>query len=154
MSTPNLQNSVIPPQPVPSGTDARLLRPWLESLRNTVAQCVQVVNSMRIPYSPRAVIGGTGGAADPAPADPGTYITIGSAAEGNEAAETTTWNAGSDGVGGDKKGCWFYAQSRSAYYHAGDKKVYGYTRKIKLDQFGRIYEIGAETRFEIDVPVT
>jgi hypothetical protein len=103
-----------------------------------------------MPYVPRSV---QGSAADPAPEDPATYVTIGSAAEGSESAETTTWNAVSDGVGGDAKGCWFYAQSRTAYYHLGDKKIYGYVRKIKVDQFGRIYDIGAETRVEIDACV-
>lgn len=152
MSTPNLRLAISPPLPVPSNTDVRTIRGWLEQLQRTVSQCVHVVNSMVIPYTPRTCAS-AGSAADPAHSDPAEYITIGSAAEGNEAAETTDWNATSDGVGGDKKGCWFYAMTRVGYWHLGDHKLYGYVRKIKVDQFGRIYDIGTETRVEIDAPV-
>jgi len=82
------------------------------------------------------------------PEDPGAaVVTIGSAAEGAEAAETTTWTyAGTNGLK-------LYAMTRVAYYDAGDETVYGYVRLLTFDKYGRLYSIGAETRISIDVTV-
>ena len=77
--------------------------------------------------------------------DPDTDITtIGSAAEGSEAAETTTWTAGTT------NGLAIWQQTRTAYYHAGDKKLYGYARKFTYSRAGVLYSVSAETRFTID----
>jgi hypothetical protein len=144
VNAPFLTTAMPPPPPVPAGTDIRLLRDYLTQLQRAVAQCVNTINQLRIPYTPRTP---SGTAADPAPEDPATYVTIGSAAKGSESAEATTWSAETDGVGGDEEGCWFYVQSRTAYYDAGNKTIYGYSRKVTLDQYGRVYSIGAETRW-------
>jgi len=82
------------------------------------------------------------------PEDPGAaVVTIGSAAEGSEAAETTTWTyAGTNGLK-------LYAMTRTAYYHAGDKILYGYVRLLTFDKYGRLYSAGAETRVSVDVTV-
>ncbi len=37
------------------------MRPWFEAMRQTVAQCVQAINTAHIQYSPRAIVGGGGG---------------------------------------------------------------------------------------------
>jgi len=81
------------------------------------------------------------------PHDPGTFDTVGSLAEGSEAAEGTTK------IFSNGKGLKFNIQSRSAYYHAGDKKLYGYSREMRFDRMGRLYYVSGETRWEIDVPV-
>lgn len=154
MNAPNLQFAIPPPPPVPTGTDPRLLRSWYNSVQQTIAQCVKVVNSLYNQYTPRAITS-SGGAGDPAPADPAYYTTIGSATAdgGSEAAEGTDWTVGDVDGSSNKLGCWFYVMSRVGYYHLGDKKLYGYIRKLKIDKFGRVYEVGTETRVEIDVPV-
>ncbi len=138
----------------PAGQSIAAIRQWCLDMQRSLDSCAAALRTLQATKHTTNAPRDEGGAGDPPPTDPATYVTIGSAAEGNEAAETTTWNYGTDGEGGDGKGIWFYAQSRSAYYHAGDKKVYGYVRKIKVDTYGRIYEIGAETRFEIDATVT
>lgn len=83
-----------------------------------------------------------------APEDPGTDVTtIGSAAEGSEAAETTTWTY--DGALGLK----LYAFTRVAYFDAGNKILYGYVRLLTFDKYGRLYAAGAESRVSVDVTV-
>jgi hypothetical protein len=73
--------------------------------------------------------------------------TVGSAAEGNEAAEGTTFTV--DGTNGLK----LYQCTRVGYFHGGDKKLYGYFRLLTFDRFGRLYSVGGETRVEIDAAV-
>lgn len=77
-----------------------------------------------------------------------TPSTIGSAAEGSESAESTVWNRTTTPF----KAVDLWIQSRTAYFHAGDKKLYGYFRKLSFDTDGRLYAISAETRVEIDAP--
>ena len=80
--------------------------------------------------------------------DPGAAVdTIGSAAEGDEAAETSTWTTGSD------NGLAIWVQTRAAYYDTGDMKLYGYFRLMTYDKYGRLYSVSAETRVIIDTPV-
>jgi len=76
----------------------------------------------------------------------GSVDTIGSAGEGSEAAEGTTYDGTSSA-----NGLAFYVQGRTAYYHAGDEKFYGYVRKITFDARGHLQSVGAETRITIDV---
>lgn len=81
--------------------------------------------------------------------DPGTTIeTVGAATEGSETAETTSFT-----VGTNSKGLALWICSRVVYNESGDKKLYGYARKLTVDKNGKIYSIGAETRYEIDAAV-
>lgn len=73
--------------------------------------------------------------------------TVSSAAEGSEAAESTTWTRDTTRTPVD-----VWIQTRTAFYHAGDEKLYGYFRKFSYDSLGHLYAISAETRVEIDVP--
>ena len=73
--------------------------------------------------------------------------TIGSAAEGSETAEASTWTAGG------ANGLAVYQMTRVAYYDAGNETLYGYIRLFTYNRFGGLYSVGAETRIEIDVPV-
>jgi len=74
-------------------------------------------------------------------------VTIGSAAEGSEAAETTAWE---NYTLATIKPLDLWVQTRTAYFHAGDKKLYGYFRKLSFDTQGKLYAVSAETRVEID----
>jgi hypothetical protein len=78
------------------------------------------------------------------PANPSSPDTIGSAAEGSESAETTTWTSGGT------KGLAVYIQTRTSYFHAGDKKIYGGFRLFTFDKLGRLYSLSGETRVEIE----
>jgi hypothetical protein len=76
---------------------------------------------------------------------PFTYAAPG---EGTEAADAAAEDVGDEA---DAKPIRLYAMTRVAYYHAGDKKLYGYVRAMTFDAWGHLQEIGAETRVEIDV---
>lgn len=76
---------------------------------------------------------------------PFTYADPG---EGNEAADAVAADVGGEA---DTKPTRLYCMTRVAYYHAGDKKLYGYVRALTFDAWGHLTEIGAETRVEIDV---
>lgn len=43
-----------------------------------------------------------------------------------------------------------YRLVRVGYFHAGDKKLYGYYRAYTYDPYGHLQTIGPETRVEID----
>lgn len=141
------QIAIPPPPPVPSGTDVRELRAFLNGLRATVQALATVVNNSRQRYSSAVVIGGGDTATDPA-----YYTTIGGTTEGNEAADSTDWTVGDVDGSSNPLGCWFYVQSRKSYFDAGDMKLYAYVRKVKIDATGKIYEVGAETRVTIEIP--
>jgi hypothetical protein len=81
------------------------------------------------------------------PDNPSTYNTLGAAAEGDEAADSTTALAGDSG-----KGIVAYVLSRIGYFESGDEKLYMYVRPVTIDACGHIYSIGAETRIEVDAP--
>ena len=81
------------------------------------------------------------------PHDPTTKDTIGGTTEGSESGESTTKTFG------DGKGLSLFVMSRVAYYDAGDKTLYGYTREIRFDENGQLYYVSAETRVTIDVTV-
>ena len=74
---------------------------------------------------------------------------IGTAAEGAEAAETTTWDRASQAAG--ENGLTLTIMTRVAYYDAGDETLYGYTRTLTFDSRGMLATVGAETRVSIDV---
>jgi len=71
---------------------------------------------------------------------------IGDTDEGSEAADTTSFE-----VGTDDKGMDLSFMSRVAYFHSGDKKLYGYIRTLRIDRTGLVVSISGETRIEIDV---
>lgn len=81
------------------------------------------------------------------PIDPGAGDTVGGNTEGAEAADTDNW------TGNSTNGVDFYVMTRVAYFDAGDETLYGYIRKIEIDNKGHVYNISAETRVSIDVPV-
>jgi len=74
-----------------------------------------------------------------------TYETVGDTDEGDEAADTTDFTFGSD-----EKGLTLNLMTRVGYYHAGDKKLYGYIRTLNFAPNGRLISVSAETRIEID----
>jgi hypothetical protein len=71
--------------------------------------------------------------------------TLGGNTEGSEAANTTTWEQGTNALD-------LWVLCRGAYFDAGDQKLYGYARKITIDTLGNIRAVGGETRYEMDVP--
>lgn len=144
------QLAIPPPPPVPTGTDVRELRQFLNNLRSTVYALATVVNNTRGGYASSVVVGG----GDSSAKDPAQYTTIGGTTEGNEAAETTTWTVGDVDGSGNKKGCWFYIQTRKGYFDAGDMKLYAYVRKVTIDATGKVYSVGAETRVTLEIPET
>ncbi len=84
----------------------------------------------------------------------GTYATpdeIGRTPEGAEAANADTWNRESPASG--KDGVTFNVMTGVVYNHNGDEKLYGYYVLLTLDSRGMLVSKGAETRYEIDVPV-
>ncbi len=82
------------------------------------------------------------------PHAPTAVQTIGAAAEGNETAEGSSFVVGTGGNGLD-----FWVLSRIGYFHAGDKKVYMYMRKLTVDETGHVRSISGETRVEVETPV-
>ena len=77
----------------------------------------------------------------------GCWDAVGEAvSEGAEAAETTDQAVGDLG-----QPLRLYAMTRVAYYHEGDKKLYGYVRALTIDAFGHITHVSGETRVEVDV---
>jgi hypothetical protein len=77
-------------------------------------------------------------------ADP---IAVGDTDEGSETADATTWTRGDGPLE-------LSIMTRVAYYDAGDKKLYGYIRTLKVDALGVWWHASGETRVEVDVPVT
>ena len=73
--------------------------------------------------------------------------TLGSAAEGSETADTTTWSRATDGTPLEET----YV-SRVVYNDGGDEVLYVFMRTRKFDACGLLYEVSAETRVSVDVP--
>ena len=82
------------------------------------------------------------------PHAPATVQTIGAAAEGAETAVGSSFVVGTGGNGLD-----FWVASRMGYFHAGDKKIYMYMRKLTVDETGHVRAISGETRVEVDACV-
>jgi hypothetical protein len=74
---------------------------------------------------------------------------LGDTDEGSEAADTTSWSRETDGTP-----LTLQIMTRVAYFHAGDKKLYGYIREYKYDAAGLLLSVSGETRIELDPPVT
>lgn len=67
-----------------------------------------------------------------------------------EAAEADTWDQSAPP--GGKDGVSVRLQTRMAYNHAGDEKLYAYYRTFVYDSSGTLATISAETRIEVDAP--
>jgi hypothetical protein len=74
-------------------------------------------------------------------------VAVGDTDEGSEAADTTEWARG-DGP------LTLQIMTRVAYFHAGDKKLYGYIREYKWDAIGMLLSVSGETRIELDAATT
>jgi len=70
--------------------------------------------------------------------------------EGDETAQTDTWDRGSQGA---NDGVTIPMTTRVVYNETGDEKLYGYYRTLTFDSAGLLTDISAETRYEIDTPV-
>jgi hypothetical protein len=99
-------------------------------------------------YGDAATLGGAAASA------PTYYKTLGSNTEGDEAAATDTWAVGDVDASTPPNplGLWLWIQTRPGYYHAGDKKLYGYFRKLVVSTGGGFVSVSAETRVEIEAP--
>ena len=82
------------------------------------------------------------------PGNPGNGTTLGSAAEGTEAALSTTW------VANASTPLDMWVVSRVVYNHAGNRVLYKMMRRMRFTQFGRLYSVGAETRVDVDAAVS
>lgn len=80
--------------------------------------------------------------ADPAVILPAAFET--------EAAQTDAWDRASPPEG--KDGVSIRHQTRTAYVHDGDEKLYAYYRTFTYDSSGKLATISAETRVEVDAP--
>ena len=76
--------------------------------------------------------------------------TIGTAAEGVEAAATDTWDALAQVAG--EHGLDLTVLTRLVYNNAGDEILYGYARTLTFDHLGMLREVSAETRYTIETP--
>jgi len=79
--------------------------------------------------------------------DSGTRDDVGVTPEGTETADTDSWDRESQG---SNSGLTTRMTSRVVYNHSGDKKIYGFYRTLKFDADGKLFEMSAETRYEID----
>ena len=76
-----------------------------------------------------------------------TNLTV--SGEGSDTAASTTWTAGGN------NGVQVTVQTRTYYNHsAATPKLYGFQRTFTFDKYGRLYSVSAESRFEIDTPVS
>lgn len=80
------------------------------------------------------------------PGGQGTPEDIGSAAEGNEAADSN------DGTCNGTNGLDVFTTSRVGYFESGDETLYGYMREWKFDKKGHLISVSAETRYTINAP--
>lgn len=78
--------------------------------------------------------------------------TVGTNTEGVEAANATTWSKSSPPGGTDGLDLWMI--SRVGYFHAGNRTLYAYARKLTFDSAGALRTVSDETRVTVDVPET
>jgi hypothetical protein len=98
-------------------------------------------------------IGGSGGY------DAKPMVIVNGGRGSTEAGDTTTVGATDEGTEAETGDGWDRGEgpltlnmvTRVAYYHAGDKKLYGYRRQLIFDAAGCLSAISTETRVEIDV---
>lgn len=69
--------------------------------------------------------------------------------EGSETALTDDWDITDQG---EDDGLELWQVTRVVYNEAGDKKLYGFKRKMTFDSTGRLVLVGQEVRYEIDSP--
>ena len=70
--------------------------------------------------------------------------------EGSETAQTDTWDVDNQDSGYD--GVKIKITTRVVYNEAGDQILYGFYRELTFDSIGRLKEISAETRYNVDTP--
>jgi hypothetical protein len=80
--------------------------------------------------------------------------TLGSAAEGLEAATLNTWTRDGTTSGSNYAGVpldlWMV--SRVVYNDVGDKCLYAYLRKVSFDSLGLLRSVSSESRIVVDAP--
>ena len=82
----------------------------------------------------------------------GTHTTpavLYSTYEGDEEAQTDTWDISSQGA---NDGVAFCLTTRVVYKDSGDEILYGFYRVFLFNSIGRLVAISAETRYTIDAP--
>ncbi|MCK9463143.1 MAG: hypothetical protein M0R80_26265 [Proteobacteria bacterium] len=75
------------------------------------------------------------------------YNVIGVTTEGNETADGSSVR-----IGDDDKGLLLHFMTRVGYWDAGDAKLYGFIRSLKIDSEGKFLELSGETRVELEIP--
>jgi hypothetical protein len=80
--------------------------------------------------------------------------TLGSAAEGLEAATLNTWTRDGTTSGSNYAGVPLdlWTVSRVVYNDLGDKCLYAYLRKLSFDSLGLLRSVSSESRIVIDAP--
>ena len=104
------------------------------------------------PSGEMSEVGGGGGAGNPAA--PEYYSTLGSATEGTDTADATTWTAGSTDANDHPLGLKVWMVSRVVYTASGDAILYYMARCLTFTSAGQLYSVSGETRVEVDTPVT
>jgi hypothetical protein len=82
-------------------------------------------------------------------------LTLGTNTEGSSTADTGTWTRGDlSGTTQDLLACKTWFTSRPFYDPAGDHKLYAFMRPVIVDTLGAVQHIGAETKVEIEDPIS
>ena len=103
------------------------------------------------PSGEMSEVGGGGGEA---PSNPANYKTLGSAQEGSETADATTWTAGITDANSNQLGLKVWVVSRVVYNEAGNKAVYAFVRCFTYSTNGMLYSVSGETRVLVDQTVS
>ena len=134
----------------------RIPHDWLNTIANFWNGLTVINGTLQRSADGRRTTIVCGGAA----AEEGTIapiIELGGTTEGTETAmggTAGTWALGDTNGDGDLLACKLHALCRVVYNEAGDHKVYGYYREMLYDTTGKLNSISAETRIEIDAPIS
>ena len=102
------------------------------------------------PSGDMSEVGGGGGGNPTAPAH---YVTLGSAAEGADTADSASWTAGATDSNQNLLGVKVWVVSREVYNAGGDQILYFFARLWTFDAFGRLYSVSGESRVIVDETV-
>ncbi len=72
--------------------------------------------------------------------------------EGLETAQVDEWKIDEQDYAGGYDGVKIKVTTRVVYNESGDQVLYGFYRELTFDSLGRLAEISAETRYNIDTP--